>query len=185
MHWREWLPPSRRDIKFYGVDMFRGEFADKYEDWRVTNLDDGLPQFNVPFDGFLASHLIEHIKSPGDLFTAMRRQAAPGARVYLEWPHPKTKNFPKVGELAAHGFSIQTLNFFDDCTHLATPERADVLTLLHDAGFEEVESGETSLGLLAEEVMIRGRRKNDMTWRQMGLWSATGWSNYVIARARS
>ena len=56
------------------------------------------------------------------------------------------------GELAARGFGIQTLNFFDDNTHLATPEWAEVAALLTEAGFAVVEGGEISLGLLAEEV---------------------------------
>lgn len=184
IQWRDWLSPMRPDLQFYGVDLSRGEFAGRYADWRVANLDEGLPQFQHPFDGFLASHLIEHLASPAALFSAMRRQARPGARVYLEWPHPRTQHFPKATELAAHGFVMQTLNFFDDGTHIATPSRAEILSQLDAAGFEEVEGGDISLGLLAEEVLVRGRKRDDLTWRQMGLWAATGWSQYVIARAK-
>jgi SAM-dependent methyltransferase len=180
--WAKWLPPKRDDIVFHGVDLGRGEHAGLHRDWRVADLDAGLPDFGAPFDAFHASHLIEHLRSPARLFADMRAQAAPGARVYLEWPHPRTQGFPRAAELAARGFAIQTLNFSDDDTHLATPAWAEVAHLLAEAGFAVVEGGEISLGLLAEEVAVRGRRRDELDWRQMGLWAATGWCNHIVAR---
>lgn len=180
--WSEWGHPRRKDIFFFGVDLQHGQHAGRYADWRVANLDEGLPDFGHPFQGFLASHLIEHVASPAGLIEAMRRQAAPRARVYLEWPHPRSAGFPKAADLGAQGFVMQTFNFFDDFTHLRTPERREVEDLLSARGFHIVESGEVTLGPVAEEYMARGRRRNDMVWRQMGLWAATGWCNYVIGQ---
>jgi hypothetical protein len=51
------------------------------------------------------------------------------------------------------------------------------------AGFALIEGGEIDLGLLAQELAVRGKRLNELDWRQMGLWCATGWCNYVVARA--
>lgn len=179
--WAGWGSPPRHDLRFYGVDLQRGQWADRYADWQVADLDQGLPEFSTHFDAFLASHLIEHVASPLALIAAMRRQAATGARMYLEWPHPRSAGFPSAAELAKRGFVVQTVNFHDDHTHLRPLERSDVTEALAAEGFRTVEEGEIALGVLAEELMARGRRRDDLTWRQMGLWSRTGWCNYVIA----
>lgn len=180
--WSEWGLPDRRDIEFFGVDLGRGPHASRYQDWRVANLDEGLPDFGRPFHGFLASHLIEHVADPAGLLAAIRAQGAPCARVYLEWPHPRSTGFPPAALLADCGFVMQTFNFFDDATHRRTPERREMEALLEGHGFDVVESGEINLGPVAEELMARGIRKDDMTWRQMGIWAATGWCNYVIGQ---
>lgn len=180
--WAEWGNPLRQDLTFYGVDLERGEHAGRYKDWRVANLDEGLPNFGHPFQGFLASHLIEHVADPAALIAGMRAQSAPRARIYLEWPHPRTTGYPSSAAMRERGFDMQTFNFFDDGTHLRTPERREIEDVLGSQGFSVVESGEVWLGPIAEELMARGKRRDDMVWRQMGLWAATGWCNYIIAQ---
>jgi len=185
MHfWRDWGRPDRRDIRLFGVDLARGEHADAYEQWEVANLDEGLPRFDGrPFDAFLASHLIEHVADPSALIRAIAARAAPGAWLFLEWPHPMTVDLPGAAELDRElDFRIQTFNFHDDSTHRQTPARDALEAMLAEHGFGVVESGETRLGMIAEELLARGRLRDDMTFRQMGLWSAIGWANYVIAR---
>ena len=181
-HWREWQSPRRMDIKMYGVDLVRGENAGLYEAWEVVDLDIRRPNFpGVMFDAFLASHLIEHISSLDSLLGYIHDVANPSARLYFEWPAPKTLTFPKCTELAARGLTIQTCNFFDDSTHRQTYELAAVQTQLARAGFRVIERGEINLGLVAEEMMARGRRLDNLLYRQMGFWAAVGWSNYIIA----
>lgn len=181
--WRTWLPPSRDDIRMFGVDLQRGEHAALYEAWEVADLDAGLPKFGgMKFDAFLASHLIEHVADVSRLVDDVAQAAAPGARLYFEWPNPMTVHLPSARQLEQElGFKMQTFNFYDDGTHRHTPERKEVEAMLAEHGFRVVESGETRLGALAEEMIARGRLRDDLTFRQMGIWSAVGWSNVVIA----
>ena len=79
-------------------------------------------------------------------------------------------------------YRIQTLNFFDDHTHQKTLSRTDIHTALKRAGFRITESAEIELGALAQELIARGRSSNNLTFRQMGLWSAIGWTSMVVAR---
>lgn len=181
-HWREWQNPRRTDIRMYGADLVRGEHAHLYEAREVVDLDHQRPDFpGVSFDAFLASHLIEHITSLDSLLSYMRDVARTAARLYFEWPSPKTLFFPKAEELATRGFAMQTYNLFDDGTHRQTYELAAVQTHLARAGFRVIERGEINLGVVAEERMARGRRLDNLLYRQMGFWAAIGWSNYIIA----
>jgi SAM-dependent methyltransferase len=183
--WREWNEPPRPDITLFAVDRVRGEQAAHYEAWAEIDLDTSLPDFPAErFDGFLMSHVLEHLADPARLFGWMAAVAAPGARVYLEWPHPATCALPTAETLRAHGFDIQAFCFTDDSTHLHAPAEAEVAAMLRSAGFEVREAGRIELGLAARELMARGVRRNEMTWRQMGLWGLwglVGWSAYAIA----
>jgi predicted O-methyltransferase YrrM/SAM-dependent methyltransferase len=178
--WRS-EPPERCDIRFYGVDLQIGAHAGLYQGWEVVNLDVAKPSFpGVKFSGFLASHLIEHLADPEALIAYMASVAQPGARVYLEWPSPKTALFPTRDELfAATGCNVSTLNFFDDKTHKAVLEPEYVVSLLVRHGFRIVNGGEINLGDIALEAMAHGRERGaDM---QTGLWYATGWATYLQA----
>jgi hypothetical protein len=182
-HWREWGQPSRSDIALYGIDLHRGELADKYAGWEIVNLDQSAPRFEgVSFDAYYATHLIEHLRNLDALLAYMRAAAAPGAQVFFEWPAPRSKQFPSSSVLRERGFDIQTYNFFDDATHVETYELDDVRARLERYGFVVTELGEIDIGLIAREYMARGREKDNLVWRQMGLWCSTAWCNYVFAR---
>ncbi len=174
--------PERWDIQFYGTDFAVGEHHNNYVAWEATNLDERMPAFpGVQFDAFMASHVIEHLAAPETLIAYMAGVAAEGARVYFEWPAPKTVDFPSRDEFhAATGCSLSTLNFYDDSTHRMPLEPALIAGMLEANGFAVVNGGEIELGEIAIEAMARGRDRNsDM---QTGLWCATGWATYLQAQ---
>ena len=181
--WRHWQVPTRPDLRLFGVDLQRGAHAEQYEAWETADLDQGLPSFgHQRFDAFLSAHVIEHLADPRALVEAAARVATPGAKLYLEWPNPATKDLPSAKILASEfDFVIETFNFFDDATHRQTPERAEMERLLAESGFRVIEASETRLGMLAEEMIARGRLRDDLVFRQFGLWAAVGWSNVVVA----
>lgn len=181
--WLDWGKPVRLDLTLYGIDLQRGEWSDRYAGWDVVDLDERAPEFpGIAFDSYLATHLIEHLNNPDDLFDYMSRAAAPNASVYLEWPSPKTMYFPPASSLREQGFDIQTFNFFDDSTHIRTYSHQDISQRLAQRGFSTLESGEITIGQVARDFLAQGRVRNDLTWRQIGLWCAVGWCDYVIAR---
>lgn len=181
--WRDWGLPVRRDLEMYGIDLQRGQWADQYAGWEIVNLDESLPIFpGVRFDAFYATHLIEHIQDLDRLLAYIRGAAANNAQVFFEWPAPRTLTYPSANELRKQGFDIQTFNFFDDGTHLHTFSNAEVQKRLERNGFAVTEIGEIDMGLIAREYAVRGRLNGNPVWRQIGLWSATGWCNYVCAR---
>ncbi|MDR3537324.1 MAG: class I SAM-dependent methyltransferase [Acetobacteraceae bacterium] len=180
--WREWGPPPRPDIALFGVDRQPGEHAARYAAWAAVDLDATLPDFaGERFDGFLMSHVVEHLADPARLLAWMATVAAPGARVYLEWPHPDTRRLPSADALRARGFDIQIFNFTDDATHLHAPSEAEIAGMLRATGFDVREAGRIEPGLLARELLARGVAQDVMAWRQMGLWGVAGWAAYAIA----
>jgi SAM-dependent methyltransferase len=182
--WRNWLEPFRTDIRMFGVDLAIGQYAKLYDRWWTGNLDIGHPNFeNQKFDAFLASHFIEHLASLPKLIAYLAQVSEPGARLYFEWPAPHTINLPSAKVIAVHGFHIQTLNFYDDGSHIQTYSLDEVTMALEREGFTVVEQGEIRLAALAQELLARGRRTDELTWRQMGLWAAIGWCNYLTAEA--
>ncbi|MBM3596163.1 MAG: class I SAM-dependent methyltransferase [Alphaproteobacteria bacterium] len=184
--WREWGAPKRSDITMYGVDLQHGEHAGHYAGWESFNLDERQPSFpGVKFDAFYATHLIEHLANLDQFLAYMESASAPGARVFFEWPAPRTKDFPSSALLRERGFDIQTYNFFDDYTHVDTYSLDAIGPKLEQYGFHVTEIGEIDIGQVAVECIARGRASNNLTFRQLGLWCATGWSNYVSARRQS
>jgi hypothetical protein len=181
--WRIWSAPDRSDIEMYGADLIRGELADRYAAWDVVNLDERQPSFpGVKFNAFIATHVIEHLANLESLIDYVAAAAAPGATLYFEWPAPRTTRFMTADELRERGFDIQTFNFYDDSTHVVTYEHGDVAERLRRRGFAITEGGDIDLGVLAREHLVRGRTADNLVWRQFGLWCATGWCAYMIAR---
>ena len=180
--WRGWQEPARDDIGLFGADLIRGEHADRYEDWWSGDLNADEPQFAVEsFEGFNASHIIHQIESLPQLLRYVARAAAPGARVYMEWPGSHTATLPSAREFVEEGFPIQTFNFHDDATNRHSYRIAAVTAMAERAGFRILERGEIQLGVLATELLARGRQRDEASWVQMGLWAAVGWSSYLVA----
>ncbi len=184
--WREWQPPLRTDIRMFAIDRERGHHAALYEEWQIADLNNDLPVFRVPnFDAFVASHVIEHLDHPETLLHRLASIAAPGAHLYLEWPALETAALPSASQVAKElDYRIQTLNFFDDHTHQKALARTDIHATLTRAGFHVTESAEIEFGVLAQEMIARGRSSDNLTFRQMGLWSAIAWTSMIIARYR-
>ncbi len=63
--WKFWGQPIRESIHMYGVDRQKGEYADAYEDFRITDLNDGkVPWGDIMFQNIFSSHVLEHLESP-------------------------------------------------------------------------------------------------------------------------
>jgi Methyltransferase domain len=181
-------PQPRPDLRMFGVDLrspTESPWIAQYEGWEVVNLDQDKPKFpGIRFDGFYASHLIEHLASLNDLVAWIASAAAPRAYVYFEWPSPKSVMFPTKEEFFAKtGMpGVDTINFFDDPTHKHALEPKLVCDTLEKFGFRIDQAGDVDLGLVGLEAIARGRdSKGDM---QSGIWFSTGWATYVVAQKR-
>jgi len=69
--------PSARTSSLYGADRRPGDHAHLYAGWDSLDLDARSPHFpNTRFDGFLLSHVIEHLATPQVSLSALARLAA-------------------------------------------------------------------------------------------------------------
>ena len=181
-HWKGWLEPKRDDIVFHGVDRHRGVEAHLYRAWESVDLDHAAPSFHgVAFDAFVLSHVIEHVRDPARMVDWIASRAAPGGRVYLEWPGENAARQPGREDFARHGIDIVITNFFDDSTHLRVISSAELEALLTGAGFAIAESGTIDHGMIGEEMLARGLANGDGFARMAGYWSISGWSRWIVA----
>jgi hypothetical protein len=178
-HWKSWGRPLRPDLHLYGVDLDIGQFSDLYAAWEAINLEEALPEFaGVKLNGFLTTHLIEHLSAPDRLIKWIAGRAEPGAGLYIEWPNPTSVDLPKREELLEHGIEVTTSNFWDDDTHRKAPELATVCGWLAEYGLTVISSGIIDLGMIGEELFARA---TDPGSRTMGYWSMTQFSLYAVA----
>ena len=178
-HWKSWGRPHRPDLKLYGVDLDTGQYSDLYAGWEAINLDERLPEFpDVKLNGFLTTHLIEHLSAPDRLIKWIAGRAEPGAVMYIEWPNPTSVELPKRQELLEHGIEVTTSSFWDDDTHKEAPDLTTVCGWLTESGLTVISSGIIDLGMIGEELFVRA---TDPGTRTMGYWSMTQFSLYAVA----
>ena len=70
------------------------------------------------FDLVVASHIIEHVSNPIELFAECARVCKPGGYIYVEAPSERSLLLPGMPFERDKFFS---LSFYDDPTHLARP----------------------------------------------------------------
>ena len=178
-HWKHWEKLPRPDLNLYGVDLKTGEYRDLYAGWECINLDEALPQFSgVRLNAFYATHLIEHLASPKRLVEWIGSRAEVGARVYLEWPDPRSMDLPTRDQLREFDIEVVLSNFTDDGTHIKSPDLATLCGWLAQSGLAVISRGTIDTAILGEELFARA---TDPDTRTMGYWSMTGFSLYAVA----
>ncbi len=93
--------------EFFAIDLSAGD---------VSSLPDAA------YDVLIMSHIIEHLENGDEVLVELLAKLRPGGIAYVEWPNPRSVDFPSMRE---------TLNFYDDPTHVrifSVPEISDLLT---------------------------------------------------------
>jgi len=139
---------------------------------------DRLPWPEASMDAITCMHLVEHLNDLTPLFREAARLLKPGARIYLETPHPKSLVCSSPAGAAAGTF---TLNFFDDLTHTRVVPMGVLAHHARQAGLVVEDSGTARNWLFAAAYPLlclgpASRRK--FTARVHWL----GWSACLIAR---
>src|ERR1700733_13890981 len=180
--WGRWGAPVRDDIAFYGVDINLGEHSKHYRAWETLDLDAARPEFRgVTFDACVLSHVIEHVRDPARVLGWIGEHSRPGTLLYCEWPGMASLHQPSRDALLAYGIDIMITNFFDDASHVGPVSQADLIGWLAAAGFSVVEAGTIDLGLIGEEMLVRGLKDGDGFKKLCGFWSTTRWAEWLIA----
>lgn len=176
------------DLRHHGVDYCEpegpapAEFVFRRADLRQ----DPIPFEDDRFDLVVASHVLEHLPNPLELFAELARVCRPGGLIYVESPSWMTVLFPGMPFDHDRFFS---LSFFDDPTHASRPWTRQALhRLARYYSLEVVSTGK-----------IKGPIRNRLAlpyllakawWKKDGetLESAArqfGWSVHLTARKPS
>jgi SAM-dependent methyltransferase len=183
--WRLWEKPTRKDLKLYAVDQKPNDAYRAYDGFDIVDLGTERTRFDDGFfDGFILSHLIEHVPNRAHLFEEVARISAPHGVVYVEWPTPASAHVVPREVLSKIGIDAGTVNFFDDATHLQPLSSETTLRELEAAGFECIEHGEIRNDYLQDELFACAYRNKERNMMTYALWLAFGFAQYVIARYR-
>lgn len=125
---KKWLP----ECHYTGIDL-ANSYQNDAEDFKAMDefieMDLTLLQFDrIPenkFDMIVMSHVIEHLHNGDKVITGLLPKLKKGGIIYLEFPSPRSVDFPSKPE---------TLNFYDDPTHcriFSVKEVSDLLVRDH------------------------------------------------------
>lgn len=127
------------NCRYFGVDITR-DYNNDENDFRLmegfyekdlTKLDFAdIP--NDFFDAIMMTHIIEHLKNGDEVIVALLPKLKSGGRIYIEFPSEESVNFPSRKD---------TLNFYDDPTHVRIYSAEEISEILVKNGFEILKAG--------------------------------------------
>lgn len=169
----------RPDLQFHAVDI-----AGAPEAYPVgchfyrTDVQAGrLPWPDGSMDAITCLHLVEHLIDLENLFREAARLLKPGAKLYVETPHPKSLILPSPSGVAAGTF---TLNFFDDVTHVKPVSLGALAQHSRRVGLSVRETGISRNWLFAAAYLIlKFSRPSRKRYTAQIHW--LGWSSFLIA----
>lgn len=179
-YWRGWHSPDRSDVKFYGIDLVVPPTRDMYEDFKVADLDSGIPYGDAGFDAAIASHVLEHVTSIEATLGEIARCLRAGARAYVEMPAPSTKSLPSAAEYRDAGWPMMISNFHDDGTHRETVALDALVAMGEACGLGCLQRGVVSVPYVEQALMAQGCAWNDAEVLLYGYWSSTRWAQYAV-----
>lgn len=123
---------GRNDLKHSGSDIHRPEkvpsgvtFYDSKE------ADNSIACDSDKFDLVVASHVLEHVVKPVELFAELARVCKPGGKIYIESPSDRSVRVSS----SADPEDQAVLNFWDDPTHVRPWTPAGLYRLAVSFGF--------------------------------------------------
>jgi SAM-dependent methyltransferase len=108
------LKKHRPDLAHAGCDMTTVSTVPDGVDYRICDVDkERLPWDDDSFDLVVASHVLEHLRTPIEAFGEVVRVCKPGGAIYVETPSERSL-VPTPFNRSMHGF----FSHWDDPTHL-------------------------------------------------------------------
>jgi SAM-dependent methyltransferase len=179
--WKEFLAPSRGDLKIFALDLYKGQFFDKLDGYHLINLDnEKIPHENESFDFIMMSHLIEHVRDWKQLIRECGRIMKPNGVIYIETPSIHTVSLPSRSFFLEKGYDCSTINFYDDNTHTEIVDLNNVDSFSESIGLLSIEKGFCKNNYLQDELISLGYRTKDPETTTYGLWSKLMFASYIV-----
>lgn len=114
--------------RYFGIDNMKNynneaedfDLMEKFYEKDISQLKfEDIP--NNFFDTIMITHVIEHLKNGEEVLIALLPKLKAGGVIYIEYPSAKSVNFPSKPE---------TLNFYDDPTHVRIYDALEISKLL-------------------------------------------------------
>ena len=178
--WKLTKISDRKDIHHHGCDIMMP--AGKPNDAVFYQVDPLGRKIDVAADYFdlvVASHVLEHVTDPLDLFQELGHVCKPGGKIYIETPSDRSLTIKSDKDVQSHSF----YSFWDDPTHIRpwTPAALYRLAVCH--GYYPLEATYMTTWkdrfLFPIKWIIYSLAKNGHKLTE-ALWAAKGWSCFVV-----
>lgn len=126
--------------ELHGVDILPSIENSLYEAYHQVDLNDGLlPYPDSYFDAILFTHVIEHLHTPLELGSDIRRVLKNGGMIYIEAPNWTSMLVPSFGFRREQH---DPFNFYDDPSHIKPSSQHGIFEYLSQfCGLEVMEIG--------------------------------------------
>lgn len=169
-----------RDFEHHGCDMRKPKFIPDNAQFHLVDLESrSIAAEDDSFDLVIASHVIEHVKDPLELFQELARVTKPGGRIYIETPSDRALLVPSDAHVESHSL----FSFWDDPTHVRPWPPAALYRLAIFHGMRPLEC--KYLSSLKEKLLLPFRHleaiiTQDRHKLSESLWLANGWAAYAL-----
>jgi len=168
------------NVRYYGIDkeIYNNDDGDlgAMEKFYAKDLDRD-PLDDVPdnyFDAVIFSHVIEHLNNGDRVLRELVSKLKPGGRIYVE--------FPNLTSLSLPSSPLDTLNFYDDPSHVRLYDLKETTDILLERNCKILRSG-TRRNMVRIAVtpflllyhLLRGK------FAGSALRDLTGFADYVYA----
>lgn len=167
-------------VNYYGIDMTN--YRNTEEDMRIMKdyYEMDLTQLKferIPndfFDVLMMSHVIEHLHNGDQVIEGLLKKLKKGGKVYIEYPGKRSTKLPHMRD---------TLNFYDDDTHVRIYSVPEIEGLLKSHGFKILKSGTRRYWpyILALPITLITERLKKGYLPGGVFWDLLGFAEYVYA----
>lgn len=177
---KKWFPAC----KYYGLDIDKNynnnardfELMDGFYEKDLTKLEfDDIP--NEAFDVIMMAHIIEHLPNGDEVIKALAPKLKRGGYIYIEYPGMKSTELPSRKD---------TLNFFDDYTHVRIYSLREMYNLLMAKDFKILRGGirrDWRVMVLMPIKLIHNKIKYGFVMSS-NFWDFFGFAEYVFAQKK-
>src|SRR5580658_3870902 len=147
---------------------------------------DGTGYAAIPessYDFIILNHVIEHMTDPEPIVAVLCQKLGSGGYMWIAFPSERSLTLPHSVD--------ETLNFYDDPTHVSVPDLNAIAKTLAANGIDVLHSGRSREGVLTRvaDVFKLGKRLlvKAVTGRfsGRGMWYILGFEDHVFGQRRT
>lgn len=137
---------------------------------------DAIPQ--ASYDFVILNHVVEHMREPAPIVAKLCAKLKPGGYIWIAFPSERSLTLPHSVD--------ETLNFYDDPTHVYLPKVSEIAGILRVNGVKVLDEGRSREGFwttVADVLKLCKRLlKKLFTGRfsGRGMWYLLGFEDHVF-----
>ena len=141
---------------------------------------DAIPE--ASYDFLILNHVIEHMSEPAPIVAKLCAKLKPGGYIWIAFPSQRSLTLPHSVD--------ETLNFYDDPTHVYLPKVEEVAEVLRANGVTVIDAGRSREGFwttVGDVVKFLKRWIKKLVTGKFsgrGMWYLMGFEDHVFGQRR-